>query len=153
VELTEAGRRFLTYAEKLICTAEEARLSVQNNGRIAGPLTVSAAESLLTYRLPELLRVIQATYRDVQLTLHADVSCATSAAQQPGVDLAISIDEPINAPQLLVRKLRKERMLTLVAAEHPLAQRRKVGVAELAEQQILLTESACVVIERCLSVH
>src|SRR5580698_2385596 len=56
VELTSAGRQFLSYAERLICLAEEARLSVQKNGEIAGPLVVSASESLLTYRLPELLR-------------------------------------------------------------------------------------------------
>ncbi|MEK6398688.1 MAG: LysR family transcriptional regulator, partial [Terriglobus sp.] len=29
VELTVAGRQFLVHAEKLICTAEQARLSVQ----------------------------------------------------------------------------------------------------------------------------
>jgi DNA-binding transcriptional LysR family regulator len=143
VELTEAGRQFLAHAEKLICTADQARLSVQKDGRIAGPLVVSAAESLLTYRMPELLRVFQATYPDVNLTLHADVTCATTAAQESGVDLAISIDEPIEAPQLLVQKLRKERMLALVAIEHPLAKRRKVVAAELADQQILLTERVC----------
>jgi hypothetical protein len=89
-------------AEKPICAAEQARLSVQKDGRIVGSLMVSAAESLLTYRMPELLQTFQATYPDVQLTLHADVSCATMAAQEPGVDLALSIDEPIKAPQLLV---------------------------------------------------
>jgi DNA-binding transcriptional LysR family regulator len=143
VELTEAGKEFLAHAEKLICTAEQARLSVRKDGQILGPLVVSAAESLLTYRMPELLRVFQATYPDVQLTLHANLSCATTAAQEPGVDLAISIDEPIEAPQLLVQKLRRERMLALVAAEHPLAARRKIAAAELAEQQILLTERVC----------
>src|ERR1700755_3417814 len=38
VELTDAGRQFLTHAEKLICTAEQARLSVQKDDRIVGPL-------------------------------------------------------------------------------------------------------------------
>jgi DNA-binding transcriptional LysR family regulator len=143
VELTSAGRQFLVHAEKLICTAEQARISVQKDGRIVGPLVVSAAESLLTYRMPELLQIFQATYPDVQLTLHADVSCATTAAQEPGVDLAVSIDEPIESHQLLVQKLRKERMLALVAAEHPLAKQRKIMAAELAGQQILLTERMC----------
>src|ERR1700743_2802233 len=72
VELTEAGRRFLSYAEKLICLAEAARMAVQQNGEIAGPLVVSASESLLTYRLPELLRTFQSTYPDVQLMLHTN---------------------------------------------------------------------------------
>lgn len=143
VELTIAGRQFLTHAEKLICTAEQARLSVQKDGRIVGPLVVSAAESLLTYRMPELLRVFQATYPEVRLTLHADLSCATSTVQEPGVDLGISIDEPIVAPSLLVQKLRKERVLAIVAAEHPLAKQKKLSACDIAEQQILLTERSC----------
>jgi DNA-binding transcriptional LysR family regulator len=154
VELTSAGLQFLAHAEKLICTAEQARLSVQKNGRIAGPLVVSAAESLLTYRMPELLQAFQSTYPDVQLTLRADASCMTIAAQEPGVDLGVSIDEPIEAPQLLVQKLGKERMLALVTPDHPLAQRRKIVAAELAEQQILLTERVCsyrALFERTLS--
>ena len=114
VELTAAGRQFLTHAEKLICAAEQARLSIQNDGRIAGPLVVSASESLLTYRMPELLQTFQATYPEVQLMLHADATCASTAVQEEGVDLAVSIDEPIQAPQLLVQNLRKERMLAVV---------------------------------------
>jgi DNA-binding transcriptional LysR family regulator len=154
VELTDAGRQFLIHAEKLICTAEQARLSVQKGDRIVGPLVVSAAESLLTYRMPELLRVFQATYPDVRLTLHADVSCATHTVQEPGVDLGISIDEPIQSPSLLVQKLRKERVLALVAAEHPLAKKKKLTAADIAEEQILLTERSCsyrAVFERAMS--
>ena len=143
IELTEAGRQFLSHAEKLVCAAEQARLSIQKDGRIVGPLVVSAAESLLTYRMPELLQTFQATYPDVQLTLHADVSCATTAAQEPGVDLAVSIDEPIEAPQLLVQQLRRERMLAVVAAKHPFAGKNKIMAAELTSQQILLTERVC----------
>ncbi len=154
VELTETGREFLRHAEKLICMAEQARLSVQKNGSIVGPLVVSAAESLLTYRLPELLQVFQATYPDVQLILHTGSFCASTAAMEPGVDLAISIDEPIEAPQLLVQKLRKERMVALVAAEHALSSRKGISAAEIAEQQILLTERGCsyrVLFERTLA--
>lgn len=142
VELTDAGRQFLAHAEKLICTAEQARLSVQKDDRIVGPLVVSAAESLLTYRMPELLRVFQATYPDVRLTLRADASCS-AAVQEPGVDLAISIDTPIQVPSLLAQSLRKERVLALVAAEHPLAKRKKLSASDVAEHQILLTDHSC----------
>src|ERR1700753_2035603 len=40
VELTEAGRQFLPHAEKLICLAEDALLSIQKLGDVAGPLGV-----------------------------------------------------------------------------------------------------------------
>ena len=143
IELTEAGRRFLNYAEKLICLAEEARLSVQQNGNIAGPLVVSASESLLTYRLPELLRTFQATYPDVQLTLHTNTACSSTAPLEPGIDLAITIDEPVEIPQLLVQRIRRERMVAAVSSEHPLNGQSRVSAADISEQQILLTERSC----------
>jgi DNA-binding transcriptional LysR family regulator len=115
VELTEAGRQFLAHAEKLICLAEEARLSIQKIGDVAGPLVVSASESLLTYRLPELLQIFQSTYPDVQLTLRTG-DHASTAPLEPGVDLAITIDEPVAVPQLLVQKIRKERMVAVASA-------------------------------------
>ncbi|AXC13026.1 LysR-family transcriptional regulator Bsu YwqM [Acidisarcina polymorpha] len=143
VELTEMGRQFLGHAEKLICVAEEARLSVQKNGNIVGPLVVSAAESLLTYRLPALLQGFQSAYPDVQLILHTGASCSSIAPLEAGVDLGITIDEPVEVPQLLVQRVRSERMLTVVAAEHALSKRKEISAVEIAEQQILLTEHGC----------
>ena len=143
VELTEAGRQFLSYAEKLICLAQEARLSVQKNGEIAGPLVVSASESLLTYRLPELLRTFQSTYPGVQLTLHTSTACTSMAPLEPGIDLAITIDEPVEVPQLLVQKIRRERMVAVASSEHALSNRSKVSAIDISEHQILLTERTC----------
>jgi DNA-binding transcriptional LysR family regulator len=155
VELTEAGRQFLVYAEKMICLAEEARLSIQKIGDVAGPLVVSASESLLTYRLPELLQMFQSTYPDVQLTLHTGASAST-APLEPGVDLAITIDEPVEVPQLLVQKIRKERMVAVASAEHGMSELKKISAAEISEQQLLLTEGTCsyrALFERTLVQH
>lgn len=143
IELTEAGKQFLVYAEKLMNLADEARLSIQKSGEIVGPLVISAAESLLTYRLPTLLRTFQTKYPNVDLMLHPGVTCATETALSPGVDLAITIDELVEIPQLLTQKVRKERMLAVVASNHLLAQQKKVTAAEIARQQILLTERSC----------
>jgi DNA-binding transcriptional LysR family regulator len=155
VELTEAGRQFLSHAEKLICLAEDARLSIQKIGDVAGPLVVSASESLLTYRLPELLRLFQSTYPDVQLMLHTGASAST-APLEPGVDLAITIDEPVQVPQLLVQKIRKERMVAVAAAEHAMRELKRISAAEISEQQLLLTEGSCsyrALFERTLVQH
>jgi DNA-binding transcriptional LysR family regulator len=47
--------------------------------------------------------MFQSTYPDVQLMLHTGASAST-APLEPGVDLAITIDEPVEVPQLLVQK-------------------------------------------------
>jgi DNA-binding transcriptional LysR family regulator len=155
VELTEAGRQFLSHAEKLISLAEDALLSIRRIGDVSGPLVVSASESLLTYRLPELLRLFQSTYPEVQLMLHTGASAST-APLEPGVDLAITIDEPVQVPQLLVQRVRKERMVTVAAAEHGMRELKRISAAEISEQQLLLTEGSCsyrALFERTLVQH
>jgi DNA-binding transcriptional LysR family regulator len=155
VELTEAVRQFLSHAEKLISLAEDALLSIRRIGDVSGPLVVSASESLLTYRLPELLRLFQSTYPEVQLMLHTGASAST-APLEPGVDLAITIDEPVQVPQLLVQRVRKERMVTVAAAEHGMRELKRISAAEISEQQLLLTEGSCsyrALFERTLVQH
>jgi len=143
VELTAAGRQFLNYADKLLELAEEAKLSVHRDGKPAGPLTVSASESLLTYRLPKLLRTFQRRYPAVQLSLRTSPHSSAAHAVESGVDIALTIDEPIESEEAIVRRLRPEPMVAAVFAGHALATRKKIGASDLADQQILLTDPSC----------
>ena len=47
VELTVAGRQLLSYADRLLDMADEAKRAVQNEGQTAGTLTLRAPETLL----------------------------------------------------------------------------------------------------------
>jgi DNA-binding transcriptional LysR family regulator len=143
VSLTTAGVEFLGYAERLLGLAEEARLSVRSGGEPAGRLTIAASESLLTYRLPELLRTFQSEFPAVEIALHASALCTSVVVIDPGVDLAITIDEPVLNQQFTVQTLREERMVCVVSAEHPLARLKRITAAAIGEHQILLTERSC----------
>jgi len=143
VELTAAGRQLLSYADKLLELAEEAEQAVHSKGEPAGPLTVSAAESLLTYRLPELLRTFQCRYPAVQLSIHASLVCKRGNTLDPGVDVDLSIDEPVRTPNLIVQQLRTEPMVAAVSADHALAKKKKIEANDVVEQQILMTEQSC----------
>ena len=143
VELTTAGRQFLHYADKLLALAEEAKLSVHGDGEPAGPLTVSASESLLTYRLPKLLRTFQRRYPAVQLSLRTSTHSTAAAPVDSGVDIALTIDEPIESEDVIVRRLRPEPMVAAVCAGHALAKRKQIGASDLVDHQILLTDPSC----------
>src|SRR5580698_10826795 len=56
VLLTEAGRRFLPYAERALRAMMEGHLAVRHGSEPAGQLRIGAPESVLTYRLPEVLQ-------------------------------------------------------------------------------------------------
>ena len=141
--LTSVGREFMNYAERLLALAEEARLSTQSGGQPAGRLTIAASESLLTYRLPDLLRTFQCEYPAVEIVLHTSMVCASEVAIDPVVDLSITIDEVVQNPQFVVQTLRAEPMVSAVWVGHPLTQLKRVSAGDIGEYQLLLTERGC----------
>jgi len=68
VVLTDAGRRLLPYAEKVLSTLREANAVVAQSSIPAGPLRIGAPESVLTYRLPEVLSRFRKQFPKVELT-------------------------------------------------------------------------------------
>src|SRR5882724_4267924 len=68
VILTDAGRRFLPYAEKVLSTVSDAQAAVVQDATPAGPLCVGAPESVLNYRLPRVLSRFRKLHPKVQLT-------------------------------------------------------------------------------------
>lgn len=143
IELTNAGRELLVYAERLLDLADEARRSVGNDGRPTGTLTVLAPETLLAYRLPELFRKFQAKFPAVQLSLSAVESCEVGGNIEPSVDIAFSLDVPWIEPNLVVQQLRTEPIVLVVAAEHPLAGKKKLKAEAIGAEQMLVNERVC----------
>ena len=153
LQLTQVGTGFLPHAEHLLAVAEEAVQSVQLNGAPSGKLTLSASESVLTYRLPRLLSRFQRSHPRVEIVLHPASVCEFGPPMQHGVDIGVSINEVIQDSQLITQVLRPEPVSIVVAADHPLARLRKVVAGDLIAHQLLLTEDSCsyrAVFERAL---
>src|ERR1700677_2741621 len=72
VVLTEAGHRFLPFAEKALAAMEQGYRAVKFGTEPAGPLHIGAPESVLTYRLPEVLKLFRKRYPKVYLSFHPD---------------------------------------------------------------------------------
>ncbi len=143
IELTAAGETMLAYADRLLSLAEEACGAVHTGAEPAGTLTLSASESVLTYRLPELLRAFQDRYTNVRIALHAAGVSEFGPPIGHGVDIAISIDVLIQEPHLIVQPLRAEPICAVVAREHPLARRARISPHQIVAEQMLLTEHTC----------
>jgi DNA-binding transcriptional LysR family regulator len=142
-ELTVAGRQLLLYAEKLLDMADEAQRSVANDGKPTGTLTVLAPETLLAYRLPELLKRFQSQFPAIHLSLSAVEACDVGGNIEPSVDIAFSLDAPLRAPHLVVERLRTEPIVLAVAAGHPLAGKKKLKAEAIGAEQVLVNERAC----------
>jgi DNA-binding transcriptional LysR family regulator len=144
VVLTDAGQRLLIYAEKLLSLAEEAQTSVAEDGEPKGAVTMSAPETLCTYRLPAVWNQFRATFPHIQVHFRPlPVSELRRSVLEGRVDVAFLLEEPLQATGLVVEPLIRESLLVIAPPDHPLLQRTVVTPADLEDEPVLLTEVGC----------
>ena len=144
VTLTDAGRQFQPFAEQALAAMEQGQRAIRNGSEPSGPLRISAPESILTYRLPQVLRVFRRRFPSVELAFLPHIGDSFVFELETGkVDLVIDMcDAPPN-PSYRTIRLRTERIFLFGDASHPLVNRRTVKPSDLAAQTLLLTEVGC----------
>jgi DNA-binding transcriptional LysR family regulator len=144
VQLTDAGRRLLRYADKILSLAEEAQSVVSENGQLEGAISVGAPETVCTYRLPAILRKFRDRYPSAKLSfrLMADADLY-QGVRDGALDVAFLLQEPIKSNSLIVETLVEEPALVISAIDHPLAQLSLVRPSDLEGETVLLTERGC----------
>lgn len=144
VTLTDAGRNFLPFADQALCAMERGQRAVQAGAKPSGQLRVAAPESVLTYRLPQMLRTFHRRFPRVEL-IFRPYSDATLALRLETGNFAMAIHMADTAPSAAIRsiRLRTERVFLLAEPEHALAGRATVRPTDLAGRNLLLTEAGC----------
>ena len=144
VRLTEHGRRLVPYAERILHLRDEARLTVTAGDEPTGVLTVGTSESVLTYRLPPVLRAFRKRFPLVELRfLPLSAPQLWQQLQNGGLDLVFLIDDAVSNPRLCSETLCPEPLTFLVQPSHPLATRGRVSPKDLLRETLLLTEPGC----------
>ncbi|MBV8278786.1 MAG: LysR family transcriptional regulator [Verrucomicrobia bacterium] len=144
VVLTDAGTRLVVYADRLLNLADEARLAVSGQKDQAGTLTISATETLCTYRLPAVLHRFRRRFPRVRLIFFALAYSELRQAVAEGVvDVAFVMEEPIIGAALHAEPLCAEPIHLVVSPDHPLARRRGILPVDLEAETILVTEPGC----------
>jgi DNA-binding transcriptional LysR family regulator len=144
VMLTDAGRRFLPYAEKALTAMVEGHFAVRHGAEPAGQLRIGAPESVLTYRLPEVLQCFRKRYPQVEVIFRPHWDETLFDALESGkLDMAIRMIDTIDHSQFASVRLRTERVYLIAHPEHPLAEKQTVEPADLGGQVLLLTEAGC----------
>jgi DNA-binding transcriptional LysR family regulator len=145
VTLTDAGRRFLPFAEKALAAMEEGQRAIQAGAEPSGPLRVGSPESILAYRLPPVLRAFRDRFPNVELSFGPE-GCLDVAATELGngrLDLVVCMSEALPNPALISLPIRTEKLLLLGHSSHPLTRKAAVRPRDLAGQTLLLTEAGC----------
>jgi DNA-binding transcriptional LysR family regulator len=150
VTLTDAGRRLQLYAEKILDQVSEARNAVTEEEIPTGTVTISAPESLCTYRLPILLHRFRMDYPQSRLIFRPCLDCAQLRRHVSDglIDVAFVIDEFVPSRAHQTEQLQRDALLILAAPDYPLAERflrsdRPLESGDFQSEHFLLTEQGC----------
>src|SRR5918999_27381 len=149
IALTEAGEVMFAYSGKLLALAEQTREAVVDagvgSGEVTGSLTVSAPETLLTYRLPKLPGIFHERHPKVRLSVRPSaigrlVGSARKAVEEGRVDLAFLLDEPLGErarpAYLAVETLIAEEVNVIAPTSHALATSSAVQPHDLSGETV-----------------
>jgi DNA-binding transcriptional LysR family regulator len=150
IALTAAGQALLPHAQHLLESAAEARTAAMGTlaegSGLRGTVTVSAPESLLTYRLPAVLTRFRAERPAVAIDLRPTpigrFRGETRQALASGLtDLAFVLDASPSRPGFASQALLREPISVVAPVGHPLAGSRSVAPSDLQGQATLLPEA------------
>ncbi|TCP19696.1 DNA-binding transcriptional LysR family regulator [Scopulibacillus darangshiensis] len=144
IALTDAGKRFLLHAEKVLNSVDEARLAMKENEELTGTLTISANEIPSSYRLPAVLQSFRARYPGIRLIFRPFANEQLKQSLYEGkTDIVFMLDESVGSTNLMIEPLIEEPFLFLVAPDHPLVQRTYLRSEDFQGEPFLLTEKGC----------
>lgn len=125
IELTDSGKTFLPYAERIMGIAEASEHAIKvSKGGYAGRLTVGCPTSISTYLMPEVVTLFNKRFPQSELSVETGHSALMVERLLDGVyDIAFTAVFPhlIRQTQILTRV--RDRMVVATHAEHPLAKK------------------------------
>src|SRR2546421_10249043 len=142
VELTDAGKVFLSEAKQVLAQVQEAKRAAQRAYRgEMGRLVVGYISSSASDLLPMMLRVYRERFPEVgaalrELTTQEQLRALEEEYIQVGL-----LRLPISAPLVHVEIVRREPIVCVLPEEHPLAVRERIAVSLLAQEPFVLQAS------------
>jgi DNA-binding transcriptional LysR family regulator len=139
VRLTEPGRVLLDGARRTLAEADRAVAAARRAGAgELGRVSVAFSWSARFETLPSIARAFRARRPDVELLAQEMWNSAMIPALRSGdVDIAVSLC-PEPAPDLDDELLRTERLVALVASDHPAAQQQQIALGSLSGDALVL---------------
>ena len=137
--LTPAGEIFLSAAREITRRADEAARDAQRAHRgELGTLRLGFVQSATFEALPRLLAAFRVAHPDVTLEVEAMTTIRQVAALRAGrLDIGL-LRPPISEPELTTRVISRDSLVVALPGGHPLARRKRVALASLADESFVL---------------
>ncbi|MFH5250788.1 LysR family transcriptional regulator [Burkholderia semiarida] len=134
--LTPAGEAFLLEARRALEQAERAVAVARRAGAgLGGTLRLRFVDSTVNALLPLILRAFQERHPDVDFQLEEGTTAEQMLAlRQDRTDVGIVVLPVADAGDVHVEPLLRDRMVAALSNSHRLARRRRIALAELADE-------------------
>jgi DNA-binding transcriptional LysR family regulator len=141
VVLTDAGRQLVHYTDQILGLVDEAKIAVATGQEPHGTIVLAAPETLCTYRLPPLLQCFRKQFPRIQLLFQpTPVSDLQRSVSEGVVDVAFTLDAPLQAADLVIEPLVREPLLVVAPPDHHLVGETQVEPADLRGEPVILVE-------------
>lgn len=139
ISLTEAGEEFLPFARKTIQDAEDGVQRLHDLQHVkAGKLRVGVTYSLSTVLTEGLLEFMK-VFPDIKLEVcYKTVNELLVLLKERELDFVLSYKPLFDAPDVESKPLFENALALVVAKDHYLASRRRIGLNELADIPLVL---------------
>jgi DNA-binding transcriptional LysR family regulator len=138
VRLTRAGGVFLPIAERLLKTAVEGRQALEAAQSSEGGLvTVAAALSVSTYLLPEIVKGFRDEHPAARVSIRSGHS-RDVLRMVMDEEAEIGLARGLTHPAVHTVRLGHDEIILVAPPSHPFAHRRRVSLAEVAGQPLIL---------------
>jgi DNA-binding transcriptional LysR family regulator len=135
---TQAGRTLLQHARTMLGQAERLREDLgAYAGGLAGQVRVLSNTNALTEFLPEALSAFLAAHPNISVDLEERLSDEIVGLIAEGVgDIGI-VAGTVDKGRLTTYPFRSDRFVLVVARDHPLAKKSRIGFAEVLDQDFV----------------
>lgn len=135
ISLTENGKVFLQYSERILALCEEscrALIDLKNGDR--GNLTVGASQTIGTYLMPRVLALFAQSYPQINLKVQVNSTrLIANNVLNREIDLAVVGGEIPNEVKkdLTVKHFVEDELSLIISKSHPFAKKKKISKENL----------------------
>lgn len=142
VSLTPAGRTFLTSVDRALAEIEKAADEVRADADPAtGKVAFGFLHTLGSETVPGLIRAFRADHPRVRFSLVQNYGEAMLERLRAGeLDLCLLTSPTLDAPDVVAHRLDVQKLRLVVPADHRLATRKRIRLAEAADETFVTLE-------------
>jgi len=141
ITLTQAGEIFLVSARSILAQAAAAQLLlVELGGGQRGTLVIQASQTISSYWLPRHLVEFRRQHSGIEIRVGTGNTAQVAEAVARGEAELGFVEGPVEDPALHSTVVARDKMVVVVAPEHPWAQKKSVAPEDIPRTEWVLRE-------------